>query len=273
MFLRKNVGGQVFVLPGTLRYVADGLPVTDNTEFNWIKDGAVAAGAGALTHIGSGAYTYAPTQSETDADICGFLLTAPDDAAVALAGSIRTTGGNPADGARLGLTDLPTGDGASGLQAAGQYYADNGSFQAVADVSSWRGETVSPLVSGRVNAYVGAMGTTVLVGGISAGAVTASSIAAGALNGKGDWLLSSAYTAPNNAGIAAVPTAAQNAAALLATDLGNGRTVAYYLKGGFNKTVRGATTLTVYDTDDATTLAVAALTQDGTLNPIASVDP
>ena len=56
-------------------------------------------------------------------------------------------------------------------------------------------------------------------------------------------------------------------------DLGNGRTSGYFQKGGFNKTVRTASALTVYETDDTTPLVAATSTGDVTLNPLASVDP
>jgi hypothetical protein len=74
-----------------------------------------------------------------------------------------------------------------------------------------------------------------------------------------------------------LPTAAENADALLgrtATGGANGgRSVAYFLQGGFNKAVRTSTAFTVYSTDDVTVLATGPLTQDGTLNPITAVDP
>lgn len=44
----------------------------------------------------------------------------------------------------------------------------------------------------------------VTVGGFAAGAITAAAIANGAFNGKGDWVLASSYTAPDNATIAAI---------------------------------------------------------------------
>jgi hypothetical protein len=53
---------------------------------------------------------------------------------------------------------------------------------------------------------------------ITAGWLTATGIAAGALNGKGDWLLSSGYTAPDNAGIS---TLTGRLTALRATNLDN----------------------------------------------------
>lgn len=53
---------------------------------------------------------------------------------------------------------------------------------------------------------------------ITAGWLTASGIAAGALNGKGDWLLSSSYTAPDNASITTLTT---RLSATRATNLDN----------------------------------------------------
>lgn len=58
-----------------------------------------------------------------------------------------------------------------------------------------------------------------------------------------------------------------------ASVIGNGRTRDYFLQGGFNKTVRTANAFAVYSTDDTTQLATAVLTEDGALNPMASVDP
>jgi hypothetical protein len=55
--------------------------------------------------------------------------------------------------------------------------------------------------------------------------------------------------------------------------IGNARTVEYFLQGGFNKTVRTVNSFTVYSTDDITVLVAATLTQNGSLDPIASVAP
>jgi hypothetical protein len=63
------------------------------------------------------------------------------------------------------------------------------------------------------------------------------------------------------------------AAGLLAHEVGSGRTVSYYLSGGFNKTVRTATTFTVYGHDDTTPLATAVLTENGDREPVESIDP
>lgn len=61
-----------------------------------------------------------------------------------------------------------------------------------ADTDDIQSRLPAALVSGRMDASVGAMASNVL---------TAAAINGGALNGKGDWLLSSGYTAPDNAGI------------------------------------------------------------------------
>jgi len=105
MFLQRNTAGQVFTLPGTLRLVADGSAVTSGASLTWIKDGTGSASAGTLTHVSDGCYTYAPSQGETDAKICGWVLS--KTGAAGLAGSIRTTNADPNDGVRLALTALP----------------------------------------------------------------------------------------------------------------------------------------------------------------------
>lgn len=104
MFLQRNVAGQVFTIPGTLRLIADGSAVTSGAALTWVKDGSSAGSAGTLTHVTDGGYTYQPTQAETDAKICGWVLT--KTASVGVSGSIRTTNADPNDGTDLGLTDL-----------------------------------------------------------------------------------------------------------------------------------------------------------------------
>lgn len=105
MFLQRNTASQVFTIPGTLRAVADGSAVTSGASLTWIKDGTSGASAGTLTHVSDGAYTYQPTQGETDAKICGWVLSKAG--AAGLAGSIRTTNADPNDGVHLGITSLP----------------------------------------------------------------------------------------------------------------------------------------------------------------------
>ena len=68
-------------------------------------------------------------------------------------------------------------------------------------------------------------------------------------------------------------TPAEFAAAWGSRVLGNGRTADYYLMGGMNRTTRSTSAFTIYSYDDATVLAACALTQDGDLDPIESIDP
>jgi hypothetical protein len=105
MFLQRNVAGQVFVIPGTLRVIADGSAVTSGATLTWVKDGTSGASAGTLTHISDGGFSYQPSQGETDAKICGWVLT--KTGAAGIAGSIRTTNADPNAGSNLGLTNLP----------------------------------------------------------------------------------------------------------------------------------------------------------------------
>jgi hypothetical protein len=61
-------------------------------------------------------------------------------------------------------------------------------------------------VGGNVVGSVASVTGAVVLPSIPANWLTAAGIAAGALNGKGDWLLSSGYTAPDNATIGTLAT-------------------------------------------------------------------
>jgi hypothetical protein len=70
-----------------------------------------------------------------------------------------------------------------------------------ATVSSVTGAvgSVTGNVGGNVVGSVASVTAAVTVGTLNAGVITATSVASAALNGKGDWLLSSGYTAPPSA--------------------------------------------------------------------------
>lgn len=104
MFLRRNTVGQTFVIPGPLLLVADGSAVTSSASVTVVLDGISAPGSGLLSHVASGAWSYTPTQTETDCQILGYVLTATGAAAVC--GSVRTTNADPDDAAALGLSRL-----------------------------------------------------------------------------------------------------------------------------------------------------------------------
>lgn len=179
MFLQRNTASQVFTIPGSLRAIADGSAVTSGT-ISWIKDGTSSAGSGTLTHVSSGCFTYQPTQTETDAKICGFILTGTG--AVPLAGSIRTTNSDPNDGTRLGLLTLPNANaGASGglpLSADSSGRVDvlkiNGTSQTARDIGA------SVLLSSGT-------GTGQII-------LTAGNVTVGSNNDKSNYSLSSSQT-------------------------------------------------------------------------------
>lgn len=70
------------------------------------KDGgAQAAGAGTLTHMGGGAWDYAPTQAETNANHIAFQFT--HASGVNQLVNVYTVSFDPHDTVRMGLTALP----------------------------------------------------------------------------------------------------------------------------------------------------------------------
>jgi hypothetical protein len=83
------------------------------------------------------------------------------------------------------------------------------------DVSRWNGTLPNNLISGRVDANAQVVGdktgySIASLPSIPANWITSAGISAGALNGKGDWLLASGYTAPNNVGITAIKAKTDN---------------------------------------------------------------
>lgn len=174
MFLQRNTASQVFVIPGSLRAVADGSAVTSSASITIVKDGTGSAGGGTLTHISGGAYKYAPTQGETDCKILGYVVEATG--AITLAGSVRTTNADPNDAAALGLTRI---DGAITSRMA--TYTQPTGFLAA---------TFPTTVASTTNITAGTITTATnvtTVNGFAAGSITAASIASSALDGKGNW--------------------------------------------------------------------------------------
>jgi hypothetical protein len=132
-------------------------------------------------------------------------------------------------------------------------------------------------------------GGAVTVGTISNNVITAASIAASALNGKGDWnigktgySLTAAYdlakTAAQAGDAMALTSAAQNAAAdsLLARNVAGGSSAGRLVKEALytlrNKVDIAAGTLTVYAVDDVTPAYTATVTTAAG-NPISTIDP
>jgi hypothetical protein len=169
MFLQRNLSGQVFVVPGSLRAVADGSAVTAGATLTVVKDGTAAASAGTLAHVSGGAWKYVPTQSESDCKILGYVL--EGTGAVTVCGSIRTTAADP-NSASLGLSLAKT--------------TNITGFNDVAATAIVSGGAITT-AGGAVSTVTTATSLTSLPA-IPAGWLTAAGIAASALAGKGDWL-------------------------------------------------------------------------------------
>jgi hypothetical protein len=141
MFLIRNQASQVFVVPGSLRAVADGSAVTTGASLTVVKDGTAAAAAGTLTHISGGAFSYQPTAAETDCKILGYVLGATG--AVTVCGSVRTTAADPNNAASLGLTNLDAAVSSRSTYAGGAVASVTGNVggNVVGSVGSLSGVT------------------------------------------------------------------------------------------------------------------------------------
>ena len=187
--MRKNVAGQI--VAGQVNSRTDGSPLTSAvTVYVTIDGGTQSAGGGTATHEGNGHWSYAPTQAETNGNHIAFTFT--HASGVNQTVNVYTVSFDPHDTVRLGLTALPNAAaaGAGGLPVVGTG-ANNFKSDASANVTF-------------ANTSIATVTNLTNLPAITAGWLTAAGIAAGALNGKGDWLLASGYTAPDNATIAAI---------------------------------------------------------------------
>lgn len=148
-------------------------------------------------------------------------------------------------------------------------HTTSGTFGAAMNAAGSAGDPWSTTLPGAYGA-----GTAGFIVGNSSSAATVATAVWDSNLSSGLGGPSIARTLMNNTATAlSVPTAAAIATAWGARVLGNGRTADYYLQGGANKTVRTANAFTVYLYDDSTPLMTSVLTESGSLNPIASVDP
>lgn len=163
------------------------------------KNGAAfAAPAGAVTEVGNGWYKLAA--NATDAGTNGpLLLHATAASADPTDDRFDVVSYNPDDAVRLGLTALPnvasgsagaiptTGTGANQINVA----------SGAVTVGTNNDKTGYSLAANQhVIVDSGTVTTLTNLPSIPANWLTAAGIAASALNGKGDWLLASNYTAP-----------------------------------------------------------------------------
>jgi hypothetical protein len=179
----------------------------------------------------------------------------------------RQTGGSPAAAV---ATDPYLGGGdaewdGTVLRGAGNVNLAAWAGSAPAALNGDNYLQVSVRQVGGENATASAAVDFSLIGTVTTDGITAASLATGAITAAS---LAADAVAEIQGGLSTL-----TAAGLLAHEVGSGRTVSYYLMGGFNKTVRTGTTFTVYSHDDTTPLASAALTENGDREPVESIDP
>lgn len=161
--MRRNIAGQF--VGAQLNSKTDGSAVTTGTTTVYVTgdagtQAAGSVGSGACTHEGNGYWTYAPAQAETNYTQVAFTFvnTSAVNATVQIYPTSYDANGRYDVGAVGGTA-----------QTAGDIIGDTNDIQT---------RLPAALVSGRMDVSVGAMAANV---------VTAASIAAGALDGKGNW--------------------------------------------------------------------------------------
>lgn len=144
--MRKNVAGQR--ISAHLVSRTDGSDVTTGTTTVYVTvDGTQSAGAGTVTHSGQGSWTYEPTQAETNGDHIAFTF--KNSTAVSALVNVYTAFPQTGDSfARLGA---PAGASVAADVAAVK-----------ADTANALTRLPASLVSGRMDASVGAMANDVL---------------------------------------------------------------------------------------------------------------
>lgn len=177
--MRKNVASQN--IAAQLNSLTTGAPVTSGTTTVYVTGdgGTQATGSGTVTHEGNGAWNYAPTQAETNFDHIAFTFA--NTAAISQTLNVYTTFPQTGDNfARLGA---PAGASISAdIATRMATYTQPTGFLA----ATFPGGTVA----NTTNITAGTITTTTNLTNlpsIPANWLTAAGIAAGALNGKGDW--------------------------------------------------------------------------------------
>lgn len=114
-------------------------------------------------------------------------------------GAVFEAGSSATNGAGLRILGAGTGQ-AHGLYIARGAASGDDIYLANSDAPT----LIVGGVAGNVTGSVASVTAAVTLPSIPAGWITAAGITAEALNGKGDWLLSGSYTAPDNVSIAAI---------------------------------------------------------------------
>lgn len=292
--MKKNVAGQYIC--AQLVSATDGSAVTSGTTTVYVlgDGGTQGTGGGTVTHEGQGCWSYAPSQAETNYDHVAYTFVNTS----AVSATVQTYPTFPQTGDSFARMGAPAGASIS---------ADIAGVQS--DTNDIQTRIPAALVSGRIDASVGAMATDVLTATALAASATAEiadavwdealsgHLTAGstgnALNAAGSagdpWSTSipGAYGAGSagyiigtylDEAISGIPTATENADALLKRDMSavtgeSARSPLNALRFLRNKWSISGTTLTVCKEDDSASAWTATVTATTGADPITGSDP
>lgn len=312
--MRKNVASQK--IGCQMVSATDGSAFTGSVTVYVTLDAGTQAigsvGSGVCTHEGNGYHTYAPSQAETNGDLVAFTFigTGAVPATVQVFTSFPQTGDSfgliGATGSGLtslaSASDLATVAGyldteiaaikakTDNLPAAPAAVSDIPTAAAVAD-AVWDEAIAGHVAAGSTGEALGAAGsagdpwTTALPGSYSAGQagyivgtnLNATVSSRSTLDAAGVRTAVGLASANLDTQLDALPTAVENADALLGRNVSGGSSSGRTVKQAFhfirNKWVVAAGTLTVYDTDDSTSSWTAAVTGTPGADPVTGNDP
>ena len=256
--LRKNVAGQYLyfaLVNATTGAALTGATVTARRS---IDGAAQAACTGTVSEPGNGQYQIALSQADTNGNNIGYLFTATNAVPVSITATL--TAADPTDAAGFGITRI---DAAISSRMA--TYTQPTGFLA----ATFPGTVASP-----TNITAGTI-TTVTnltnLPSIPANWLTAAGIAAGALDGKGDWNVGKTGYTLSTAGNEAAADALLNRHVEGGSNSGQlVKEGFYFLRLNWNTTATPGS-LTVYRADGTTVAWTKTLAVDPTADPITGV--
>ena len=164
--MKKNVSGQK--IGAQLVSATDGSAFTGSVTVSVTGDAGAQAtgsvGAGACTHEGSGYHTYDPAQAETNYDLIAFTFTGTG----AVPATVQIFSDFPQTGDNFGRVGAPVGASISADIAA----IKAETVTILADTNDIQTRLPAALVSGRIDASVGAMAANVMTAAAAAADLT-----------------------------------------------------------------------------------------------------
>lgn len=257
--LRKNIASQYVYFALVNATTGAALTGATVTAVRSIDSAAQAACTGTTTDLGNGQYRFNLSQADTNGNNIGYFFTATNAIPVSI--SCVLTAADPTDAASFGITRID----AAVTSRMATYTQPTGFLAA-----TFPGGTIA----NTTNITAGTITTTTNLTNlpsIPANWLTAAGIAAGALNGKGDWNIGKTGYTLTTAGYEAAADALLDRT--ISGGANGGRDVTSALRFIRNRWVVSGGTLTVYLEDDTTSAWTAAVTGTPGADPITGTDP